>query len=469
MHRWKLNRQLSSLDRWLAAEVAARDDLDGLCALVFQYLCAGHLRHRGAGKARVSYPGRTSSNGVACDQMEGFTRLAPLFAAWVASGRDPVVELPLGEQICVRSVLAEGLREGTRPDSPGYWGAITGPDQRVCEAADVALATWLARDALARELGARDLDRLFDWLAGACRADVRDNNWHLFPLLVDAVSRAFGREGLGPAQREFHTGRILAMHLGDGWFRDGTNGPIDYYNSWGFRYSLYWLDRIGYPLGGIPYQEFAQPFFDDFKWLFTPQGFPVFGRSVCYRMAAPAGLLTAALCTRAPGDLGLALHAVESTWRHFLARGALARGGITPGYYRRDWRLLDGYSGPASPLWSLRSLIPLLAEPAGSPAWTTSPMPLPVEVEDFVQRLELPGWQVEGDSNQGRVDVTFLGGTRTWPRPAQPTLRKRARRLLDRLLGRSFGRPLQELAYRQPRYTSAYPFWESDRGHNRPR
>ena len=34
------------------------------------------------------------------------------------------------------------------------------------------------------------------------------------------------------------------FYLGDGWFTDGPDGPVDYYNAWGFYYHIGWIHRM---------------------------------------------------------------------------------------------------------------------------------------------------------------------------------------------------------------------------------
>ena len=454
-----MDHNLRSIDAWAKQGVATSAGLQELAEIVLGYLVAGHLTWRGSGRARVRYPGRPSSNGLLCDEIEGFSRLAPAISAWIGGDHGPRVVMPPGVTVDLGSVLSEGLWRGTQPTSSEYWGQILAPDQRVCEAADIALAAWLARDVIECSLDRAGMDALFQWLAGALRPDVKDNNWHLFPLMVDAACRSFDRDGMPSDQRKFHTERLLAMHCGEGWFRDGPNGHFDYYNSWGFHHGLYWLDRMGFPLGGISYQEFAEPFFESFKWLFTPTGYPIYGRSVCYRMAAPAGLLTAALATGQREKIGLAIRAVECTWRHFVSRGALDNGMITAGYYGEDYRLMDGYSCAASALWSLRSLIPVLFLPPGSAARSAATQPLPVEVADFSVTAAVPEWTIEGFKRSGRVELRVGPFRNNDEVRERKGLRRSLRLIRDRVTGRGFGQPLKDLAYNQGNYSSDRPFW----------
>jgi hypothetical protein len=68
-------------------------------------------------------------------------------------------------------------------------------------------------------------------------------------------------------------------------------------------------------------------------------------------------------------------------------------------------RLLDPYSGPASSLWSLRSLVMAYYYPPHHDFWTAPPRPLPVEHEDFSISLPGPRWRVTGCSATGEIRV----------------------------------------------------------------
>lgn len=454
---------LASLDNWLSAIKPATLSLFDLCAGVTSYLVAGHRIYAGASfprrRARVSYPGRPSINGQACDEMEGFSRLAPLLGAWVR-GQGRMLQLPNGESVDVLSLLAIGLEDGTDPESPGFWGEIDGPNQKLCEAADIALAVWLAGPALEGVVSAKSWARLLEWLRGANRSDVKNNNWHLFPLVVDAVLRAVYGSGFGEDSRRFHERSLSEMYAGDGWFLDGPEQRFDYYNSWGFHYLLYWLHVIRGSSSWMNYPEIGRPFVDTMPYLFSERGFPLMGRSVCYRMAAPTGLLTAAMVQNDTRSIGLAKRAVLLTWRLFIERGALDRGRITPGAYKADERLLDAYSGPASSFWSLRSLIPLIANSPDTDLWKTSALPLPVEEDDYRLEFKVPGWIVEGSKSTGHVSLYIPANQGKRLSVLRRPVRSCLKNTLLALAGRSFLVPLEELAYEQYRYSSDSDFWK---------
>src|SRR2546430_9556171 len=59
------------------------EDYDSLA----QYFAKGCELHKTAGGAGAAYPGLPSEHGASVDRMEAFSRMAPLWGAWVFSGR----------------------------------------------------------------------------------------------------------------------------------------------------------------------------------------------------------------------------------------------------------------------------------------------------------------------------------------------------------------------------------------------
>jgi hypothetical protein len=140
--------------------------------------------------------------------LEGFARTAPLFAAWLYSGRrQEIIDEQTGKSYDIVTILQQGLLAGTDPSSPDYWGDIHDDDQRIVEAADIARVLWLTRDRI--------------WFR-----------------LVEAFLKNVGYlEEFD--RRNFDEFKI--NYLQNGWFRDGQNDHVDYYNAWGISYDIYWI------------------------------------------------------------------------------------------------------------------------------------------------------------------------------------------------------------------------------------
>ena len=121
---------------------------------------------------------------------------------------------------------------------------------------------------------------------------------------------------------------------------------------------------------------------------------------------------------------------------------------------------MDRYSGPASCLWSLRSLVSAYALPADAPFWTNPTEPLPVEQIDYEVMVPATGWRIEGVHASGEIRLTFAADHhgRVPRRAWRVTAHSLWRRLLEVVLRRPL-RPYNTRAkYARSVYSSATPF-----------
>lgn len=362
---------------------------------LFYYLMTGFLLYRSPSLSLIHYPGAPSQNGTLVDRLEGFSRMLPVIGSWLSSGRERIIETLNKEKVDLEEIVKTGLLVGTDPQASGYWGNIRDYDQRICQAADIALALWLVRDGIWPTLTGEQRERIIRWLLGVNGKKVYDTNWHLFPVLVNEVAATLGYETDAEGTRA-HYSRFKSFYRGDGWFSDGQGKIYDYYNAWGMHYALFWLNRINPSFDPDFIQDVSKKFLETYVYFLSPQGFPVLGRSICYRMAASAPLIAGCIQNPVLVDAGLARRAFDSLWTHFISKGAVVQGNVTQGYYTKDLRFLDNYSGPASCLWSLRSLVLAFFCPEASPFWTAPLGRLPVEVMDYSITIPSIGWNVTG-------------------------------------------------------------------------
>lgn len=373
--------------------------------MLFDYFLAGFLEFRTVTGERVYYPGMKGNRGHRIEGLEGFARTTPLLAAWIASGREARLRDPraTGRLVNLPQMIRDGLLAGTDPSSATYWGDITDKDQRIVEAADIALTLWLTRDLIWAKLTDPERRRIANWLGQVSDRAVHPNNWLLFKVLVIEILNALGVEAdLGISARTYHE---FKQHYREaGWFHDPPNG-IDYYNAWGITYALFWIDQINPSLDHVFIRDALRLSANLTLHLIAPNGIPIMGRSICYRMAVPAPVLIQAFLDPTDVDPGLARRALDAVWLHFVRNHGLAQGTVTQGYHGPDERFLDRYSGPGSCQWSLRSLVMAFHEGNGSLFWTRPPQPLPVEVRDYKLEFPILGWIVEGDQESGEISI----------------------------------------------------------------
>ena len=428
-----------------------------------RYMAISWATYRNKSSSGARLPGLPSWSGSECDALEGFSRTMPLFGAWCSSGRTPDIELTGGRRLSLTREFKKGLLAGTDPQNPDYWGDMPGrSNQRIVEAADVALALWLFRDRVWHDLTEQERETIVNWLSLVHGRPGLDNNWHLFFVLIDRVITALGFPGRIGGVRG-HYNRVMEFYIGDGWFRDGPDGPVDYYSAWGFHYLLTWIQRIDPKWDPATIHSIQSDFLESYKYLIGPRGFPILGRSVQYRMAAPAPLVAGAGTHPGTVTYGEARRALDVTWHHFLERGALRGGVITQGYYGTNPEILDPYSGPASSLWSLRSLVMAFHYPPDHAFWQSRTEPLPVERRDFDLILKGPKWRVAGKQSTGTIIIEILDNAPG----AFPVLKPFGRMKILRNF--TTGRPQRpknlEAKYGRRFYRSDIPFFMDSKDH----
>ena len=424
---------------------------------LFRYFVEGWNQYKSPMRALARYPGWRSWSGEEIDAMEGFARMMPLFAAWVRGGRERRIQMTTGAEVDLVESFRDGLLAGTNPASSEYWGSIGNHDQRIVEAADIALALWLLREEIWNDLRESDRSHVVKWLTQIDHVETPDNNWHLFAVQVSCILKALGRPIPSSTARKRYE-RVKRFYRGDGWFGDGQHGSVDYYNAWGFHYALFWIGEVDPTWDRSFLEEIRAAFLSTYRFLIGPEGFPMIGRSACYRLAAPAPLVFGHISCPDFVSAGQARRALDTTWSYFIAHGALRRGTITQGYFGDDPRLLENYSGPASCFWSLRSLIPAFYQSPDAPFWKSAPEPLPVELADYEVHVPPTGWTIRGSRSSRVITIET-------PEPL-PDSRTRLRSYgpIARLLSFFYPSPQRpgnyEAKYRRKYYSSANPMCE---------
>lgn len=373
--------------------------------MLFRYAFEGFVDYRSPAGARAFYPGGRSSNGLTSDGLEGFARMFPLAAAWLAYGGSD--SLPVaGRSVSVGKLLTDGLLAGTDPANAEFWGVIGDTEQRVVESADVAIGLWISREQIWSKLDGAQRERVARWLARVLEVETFDGNWELFPLAVYNSLRALGVDVTRFDERmKTRWEHFKSFYRGDGFFFDPPRG-FDFYNAWSIQYELFWFDQMDPKFDpefirstNAQYASFA-------KHLFGPRGYPMMGRSSCYRMAANAPLVTATLLSPQSVSAGEAMRALDLNTSFFVRRDALRDGAVVQGFCGENPEIVALYSGGGSCLWGLRSLMIALYLDKQMKLFDAERKPLPVEQADFEVRNATAGWTLRGDS--AKRDVTLV-------------------------------------------------------------
>ena len=375
---------------------------------LFKYFLRGYVRYKSDEGALVYYPGEFSGGGQTLNALEGFARFFPLACSYIYNTQNGEVQLD-GAKINMAKYLKDALLSGTDPRSKEYWGGIGDKDQKMAEAADIALGLWISREYIWENFDPKAKTQIYDWLIQVRNRKHGDNNWNLFPVMVIKSLEALGvaeTTDVVEANKKFKR-YIDKDYLGQGWFKDGE-APPDYYNAWAIHYCLFWLHEM--QAGFYPdfIMEANREFSQFFKYFFGPKGFPMMGRSVCYRMGVPSPLIAASLINKEVLSKGEALRALETTWFHFIERDALRGGKVTQGFYDDDLSVLNGYSGAGSCHWSLRSLVMAFYVDTQIGLFEAEKEKLPVEIGDFEIVQPVIRWKIRGYQESGKIVLELL-------------------------------------------------------------
>ena len=323
--------------------------------------CAGlYLGHTGAAYEDGTVP------------MEGFSRilwgLAPLWAA--------------GDDISGFSeIYTKGFSAGVDWRSKEFWGDIHHNDQKFVEFAAIAFAILIAPQKVWEPLSDETKGRLVSYLGEINNHTVSDNNWQMFPVLVNLALKKVGAE-YDKERIEFCLSRLEEFYLGGGWYKDGITDQRDYYVPFALHfYSLiysklcYDEDREHCELFRVRAAEFAKTFI---YWFDSKGRALVYGRSLTYRFAQ-AAFWSACIYADVPVfNLGIIKGILVRHMEEWLSNPIFDNGGIlTIGYRYPDLHMSESYNAPGSPYWGLKVFL-LLALDDNHLFWSAKPEPLPV-------------------------------------------------------------------------------------------
>ncbi len=363
------------------------------------------------GHARFDLPGPDSRAGQDSDGLEAFARsfLAAGFRLSAASTDDHDHA----------GWYAAGLTAGTDPGSGEAWPALTEIAQTRVEAAAIAIALHESRAWIWDQLDARTRRRVIDWLAPSAQVAYGLNNWRWFCNVTQAFLRSVG----GPYDQRLIDDNIALMdqwYLGErdgvgGWYRDGPEGSIDWYNGWVMHLFALWYCRMSAGVPGVEalqqrYRSRLRDHLQKLPLLFGGDGAPLFqGRSLIYRYATVGAAWAGAIFDASPIPAGQLRRLGFGAIDYFLDRGAFREDGLlSMGWLGRYEPMRQPYSGPGSPYWSSLGLAGLVIG-ADDPFWAGPEEPLPVQSGDTDAAIPQAGWLVTGTRADGIVRVINHG------------------------------------------------------------
>lgn len=315
--------------------------------------------------------------------MEAFGRLMAGVAPWLSLPDDNTEEGKMRKQL--REWALKSYTHAVDPQSPDYllWRK---EGQPLVDAAYIAESFLRAYDQLWKPLDETTKKRYIEEFTLLRRVDPPYTNWLLFSSIIESF--------LAKAGAPYDAYRVNSAcrkmeewYVGDGWYSDGPVFAFDYYSSYVF-HPMYLetlqamkdakaYTRIHYGQYYARALERCQKFSIVLERLISPEGtFPVFGRSIPYRMAAMQPLALMAWYQTLPGGLtnGQVRSALTATMKSmFDGKENFNEGGfLTIGFCGRQPNVADWYTNNGSLYMTSLSFLPL-GLPATHPFWTDAP------------------------------------------------------------------------------------------------
>jgi len=318
--------------------------------------------------------------------MECFGRLMAGIAPWLTLPDDETAEGKQRKQL--REWALASYKNAVDPQNPDYlcWG-IGG--QNLVDAAYIAESFLRAYDTLWKPLDDVTKQRYLKEFAKLRHIDPPYTNWLLFSSTIESFMAKAGGDydqyRVNSACR-----KMEEWYVGDGWYSDGPVFAFDYYSSYVF-HPMY-LETLQAMIDAkantrLDYQKYydrelkrCQKYSLVLERFISPEGtFPVFGRSIPYRMATMQPLALMAWYQKLPSDLSngqvraaltKVLHRMFDQENNFNEKGYLSIGFC--GTSQKN--VADWYTNNGSLYMTTLAFMPL-GLPANHPFWTDAAQP----------------------------------------------------------------------------------------------
>ncbi len=356
-------------------------------------------------KADLPLRGQASNHGAQADRLESFARPCLLAAHWLASEPGETEQISRAE---IAAWFRRGLIVGTHPSHPEYWGPTANHHQHTVEMAALTLALQIARSSLWEPLSKSEREQVVRWFASIRGAGLHRNNHMFFCVMTLAFlnQEGFARSSDAPVMH--HLLDVLeSMALGGGWFIDGMNETVDYYQAYAFHYyGPWWAKLYGHTDSerARRWKDWTRQFLKDYIHFFAASGeTPPFGRSLCYRFAATAPFGLAEFCGVSAIPPGQARRVCTRNLDFFLSRDVLQeQGALSLGWTDEFPGITEAYSCASSTYWAAKGFAPLLLS-SKHRFWQAQEERLPSEKSDFQIAVPQAGLVVR--SHEGEVEV----------------------------------------------------------------
>lgn len=310
--------------------------------------------------------------------MEAFGRLMAGIAPWLTLPDDNTLEGKQRKQLREWALLS--YANAVNQDSPDYL-AWEGESQALVDAAYIANSFMRAPKALWEPLDKVTKERYIKEFKKLRQVKPAYNNWLLFRAMVEAFLVSIDEDYDGFAL-DVAIRKMNEWYLGDGWYSDGPEYSLDYYNGYVMHPMLVEIlevleskkirSTISFDLAFRRMQRYN----NHLERLISPEGtFPAVGRSMTYRMGSFQPLALSVWKYDLPrgmsyGQIRNALTSVMK--RMFSIEGNFnEKGYLTLGFVGHQPDLADYYTNNGSMYLTSLVFLPL-GLPANHPFWTSA-------------------------------------------------------------------------------------------------
>ncbi len=338
------------------------------------------LENMSRGKLRATMPvetisGAATPSNARTTHLEALGRLVAGIAPWLELGGDKTPEGRLREKY-IRLTL-KSIKQGFDPASPDYLN-FTQTRQPLVDAAFFCQGLLRAPKQLWGRLDRKTRERIIFEMNNIRKIEPVESNWLLFSATVEAAMLEFTGEW-NPAPVDYAIMRFKEWYAGDGWYADGKDLHMDYYNSFVIHPML--VDILAVmQRHGKGEAEFAALETERFRRyaaqlerFVSPDGaYPVVGRSIAYRFGSFQALSQAALLGVlpegvSPAQARCAITAVVK--RHMAVPGNFdAAGWLTLGFAGHQPEVAERYISTGS-LYLCTGAFVALGLPASDAFW----------------------------------------------------------------------------------------------------
>lgn len=314
--------------------------------------------------------------------LETFARLMAGISPWLALPDDGTPEGKQRKQLHEWAIQA--YKNAVDPNSPDKITWLTNTSQPLCDASYLVESFMRAPEATWGQLDEVTKKRYIEGLKSLRTIRPAYNNWLLFRAMVEVFFMSIG-EDVDEYALSVGLQKMSEWYLSDGWYSDGPEYAMDYYNSYVMHPMMVEVvemckkHKFSTPISLDLAVKRMNRFNTILERFISPEGaYPAVGRSVIYRMGAFQTLAMSAWKYGLPKDLtnGSVRSALTCVMKRMFAVGGNFddKGYLRLGFAGHQPNLANYYSNNGSLYMTSLVFMPL-GLPADHPFWTAPAEP----------------------------------------------------------------------------------------------